>query len=1274
LRNWSSLVSGREAQSTILPQPFKWSDSQIGGFYSRIGVVNGGLWAIFYLSGAMRNLFHDYLLTTITALFLLFSLVDVQAQAQTVLFTVTDPGVSRSITNWGMGVVGGTDVIESGLIYMGSNQISVIEIPFTLKDPLTNGDISASSKAEIASFLEIADVAGSKPLALSSGTGDGVNSYYITGGNRVNPTLWAENMVATKNYLTNRTVALAQPFNEPDYAPWNQGSAQDLYDIMSILRNSTSFSSTPLAGPTTISCDDAVGWYDVIEGLDSMGTTHCIGGSVNGYVNFIQTVLSNKAVPFNPEMHNLGEAIIGANYGLEGGVWWLDAELARGSFVNACQGQQLGYADNWANWTAAAVYRGTNGAVQGFLGGSERMGLPTTYRFFSKDRPVFYNGYGPQRDYIVNFPGTNDTEEVLNINWGADVQPPISGRYIIVNQYSGKVIEVPNASTSDGTVLDQKVYTGASNQLWDVYPLPASFGGDLSYYSMTAVQDGLTADESDYSYNNGNPIIQYNGGTNVVEQWFFQYAGNGYFYIRSRWSGKYLDVAGPSTASGAEIVQWSGLNRTSQQWRLIPAGNPVTFVTPPAPTGLTATTNAVSIQLNWSTNSGSTPVNYTVLQGTNSGGPYNIIARGITNTEFTDNSANQPITYFYVVAAVDGSLNQSPYSSEVSAVPTLVPTLIANYDFERDTLDSSLNGNSAEAIGSPGYAAGKYGSAVSLDGADQFVAAPAGIMASTTNFTMAAWMNWNGGADWQRIFDFGNNTTEYMFLTPSSGSGTFRFAITTNGPGGEQILETTVAPVGKWVHVAVTFNGTTARLYTNGILAASATVTIWPALFNPTLNNFGASQYPGDPYFSGLLDSVYIYNYALSSAQIVNLMNGVGPGAPVAPTGLSAVAVNGVAQLTWVQSGSPGIVTNNIYRSATGSGGPYYPVAAVAAGTTYSDATVGDGIPYYYCVTAVDANGESPLSTFAEVVNSTPGPIATLMHRYHFADGNAKDTVGNANGVLVGDAGISGGQLVIANPTATAPATNYLQLPAGILNNSEGSTDAAVTVEAWATIYPNQYTWANLFDFGNRDSGGEAEYDIHVCVHSSDDATIAGISDSDNANVDYQYVDLGSGSSLDGRTNVHVVAVFDPPGGYVAIYLNGALAGMNKSVTIPMSGVDGVRNIIGADDWPDPGMQGSISEFRIYNGALQAGEIAATQALGPNQLLSSAAPALGAAVSGTTLTLSWPLASASFVLQGTTNIASGSWTNLPTSAQIVGGQWQLTLPLSGSVGYFRLLQ
>jgi alpha-L-arabinofuranosidase len=342
-------------------------------------------------------------------------------------------------------------------------------------------------------------------------------------------------------------------------------------------------------------------------------------------------------------------------------------------------------------------------------------------------------------------------------------------------------------------------------------------------------------------------------------------------------------------------------------------------------------------------------------------------------------------------------------------------------------------------------------------------------------------------------------------------------------------------------------------------------------------------------------------------------------------------------------------------------------------------------VDIYGNVAGVGPGATSIMATYAslglaatQAVQVAYVPV-TLAHRYSFTNGTANDLVSNANGTLVGNATITGGQLVLPNTTSAAPATDYLRLPSGILLNplngpGTNNNDSAVSVEAWATINPSQYTWANLFDFGNRDASGQSEYDIHVCVHSSDDSTIAGISDSDNANADYQYVDLGSGSGLDGATNVHIAAVFDPPGGYVALYFNGVLAGANDSVTIPMSGVQAIRNIIGADNWPDPGMRGSIAEFRIYSGALSAAQIAATDALGPSQLLSTASPTLGATITGTNLSLTWPLASAGCVLQTSTNLAASNWVSVSVAPQIAQGQWQAIVPLSGGAQFFRLAQ
>jgi len=815
-------------------------------------------------------------LAALVALLALVVAIPARAQDHTILFSPTDPGITRSITNWGLDTCWASfDNMQRGLIFMGTNNVNMVRVGFFVDAPLTNNDVTPTDKSSLQTCINLAGMA-TTATRWDMNLNSSVNTWYQSGINRVYPDRWAAAIEACQRYY-NRSIGLVEGFNEPDLTSNNEGSSQDLYDIFGYLQSSTNFPSALMAGGSTLNNDVALAWFNPVAARASIGTTHCLAGSASTYVSFLQAVTASNAAPFNPELHNVMEAIMGVNYGLKGGIWWGPAELARGNFVKACQGQRLGYADDLAKWTAAAVYRGTNGAVQAFAGGSERMATTTSYRFFSKDRDVFYDGYGPQRNYDVTVPGGTgyqvnqpSAEQVVNITWGADVPPAIGGRYILVNHKSGLVVEVPGSGTSNGTVLHQNTLTNGLNQKWDVYPLTNNFGGDISYFSITAAHDGVTMDLNNFSYANGGIIQQWNGGTNVVEQWYFQYVTNGWFKLRSRWSNKVMDVSGASTSTGAQIVQWDDTGALDQQWRLVPATvTNYDFVAPAVPTGLAAVASAVSVQLNWNTNSESDLASYTMLRSTTNGGPYYIVARGLTNNAFTDKSANLPQAYYYVVQAVDKSLNISGNSAQASATPTCAPALVAYYTFNNNATDSSGNANDAIVT----YGSPTYGSSVKLNGTSQYLMLPANMLASVTNFTIAAWVYWNGGSAWQRIFDFGNDTTNYMFLTPSSGSA-LRFAVTTNGLSSEQSLQTTTPLAShRWVHVAITRNGTVTRLYTNGVVAVAATnvITIAPASFNSALNYLGKSQYAADPLFNGLLDDLYIYNYALSDSEIAAL-------------------------------------------------------------------------------------------------------------------------------------------------------------------------------------------------------------------------------------------------------------------------------------------------------------------------------------------------------------------------------------------------------------------
>ena len=243
---------------------------------------------------------------------------------------------------------------------------------------------------------------------------------------------------------------------------------------------------------------------------------------------------------------------------------------------------------------------------------------------------------------------------------------------------------------------------------------------------------------------------------------------------------------------------------------------------------------------------------------------------------------------------------------------------IAELLFATNLWDTSGYYNNGMAIGAPSYSTGhvSQASAIVLDGTNSYLQLPANI-AKGSAFTFAAWVYWNGGANWQRIFDFGNPATsqsgpsQYMFLSPSSGSGTLRFAI--NSGSGEQIVQRTGALAsGSWQHVAVTLSNNVAMLYINGTqVVSSNNFSIAPSAFSPIKNYLGKSQF-ADPLFNGKLDEVEIADYAMSAAQIAVLYNSTQN-----PNFISGVWTNNASD-NWGASNnwSGGIIANGVSRVA----------------------------------------------------------------------------------------------------------------------------------------------------------------------------------------------------------------------------------------------------------------------------------------------------------------------------------------------------------------------
>ncbi|HLP78566.1 MAG TPA: LamG-like jellyroll fold domain-containing protein, partial [Candidatus Paceibacterota bacterium] len=618
-------------------------------------------------------------------------------------------------------------------------------------------------------------------------------------------------------------------------------------------------------------------------------------------------------------------------------------------------------------------------------------------------------------------------------------------------------------------------------------------------------------------------------------------------------------------------------------------------MTPPAaPTGLSATIGDRAVNLDWADNGESDFASYTVYRSTVSGSGYSVIASGLTASAFTDTTVANGATYFYVVTAVDTSGGESARSNWIAATPQRVPGV--RYGMEGNTLDSSGNGNHAIVTGSPTFVAGHIGQAIDLNGSTDYLRIPSGVVRAVDNLTIAAWVNWDGGGNWQRIFDFGDSTSRYMFLTPKSGSGTLRFAI--NNGKGEQVTQTSSAlTIGSWVHVAVTLNGDTAILYVGAVPVATNVYSLNPTGFDfrPATNYIGKSQFGSDPLFNGRLDDFRIYNYALTTSQINDIKNGGAPGddttPPVAPTNLTATATGSSVTLDWADNTEPDLASYTVYRSTT-SGSGYASIATGLTNSAYTDNTVTEGVTYYYVVTAVDtAANESAMSAEASAT------LTTLALHLKFDETGG--TVAADSSVRAFDATLVNGPTFTAGKinnalTFASSSSQHATLPTGVL---DGMTNC--TIMGWVKLN-TVATWQRIFDFGT----GTTNYMFLTTQFGT-----GGSANKLRFAIRTPGVPENAANRLDSSVTTpigswaHFAVVLSGSTG--RLYLNGVQVAVSTAMTLNPSSLGATTlNYLGRSQFSDPYLNASLDDFRIYSRALTTGEIAMfqTQLGAPNGL------------------------------------------------------------------------
>jgi len=262
---------------------------------------------------------------------------------------------------------------------------------------------------------------------------------------------------------------------------------------------------------------------------------------------------------------------------------------------------------------------------------------------------------------------------LVTLNWSASSGASFYTiqRSSLVNNGAGAYVTLStitlNNSTTGTTYIDTTPYNGSIYR----YLVSATGPGGASSNSASAAVQPVPPAPSAAPGSLTTVPLQ---GTNITLAWSAVPGAIGYVIQRAP------GIAGPYLLVGSitELTYTDhGLNSNGTYYYKVCAVNaggtsPDSFTTtrPAAPASLAASPGNGQVSLTWAPSIGAT--GYVILRGPASGAETNIIATGVTSTNYTDTSVANGTTYYYVVEAV-GSAATSGNSPEASATPQ-VPT------------------------------------------------------------------------------------------------------------------------------------------------------------------------------------------------------------------------------------------------------------------------------------------------------------------------------------------------------------------------------------------------------------------------------------------------------------------------------------------------------------------------------------------------------------------------------------------------------------------------
>lgn len=212
---------------------------------------------------------------------------------------------------------------------------------------------------------------------------------------------------------------------------------------------------------------------------------------------------------------------------------------------------------------------------------------------------------------------------------------------------------------------------------------------------------------------------------------------------------------------------------------------------------------------------------------------------------------------------------EAPAPAPPPVVCTTAPSGMISWWAAENNPGDNLNRNNGVLQGNAGFTAGMVGNAFSFDGNGDYVqvAAPSGLPVGNAARTVELWFRAPATPGESGLFQYGTAGTGQMFGLITSGNAPGRLYF--YGHSADVPANTVIQP-NTWYHGAVTYDGTTVKVYVNGVLENSAVIGL-----NTVLNASGITigHRAGDSFWTGQLDEPTIYSRALSDAEIQAIYN-----------------------------------------------------------------------------------------------------------------------------------------------------------------------------------------------------------------------------------------------------------------------------------------------------------------------------------------------------------------------------------------------------------------